>query len=624
MREMLMMKKLGKIISIILICTMILAQFSIINPESVSAGVTLKSSTIKNTALARVGNYYPNGYCLKFVEEFYQQLGASRPYSCCASKSGNTFIRSQSRTDIPIGATVYFGNCGGGPCSSCGSRYYGHVGIYVGDGYFVHATGGKVQKSTLSSWANKYRGYGYCGNFNLKQDLSSNNTGTTILLPGTVDSSWNVPTSVSASRRITTYDQWGNAESNHYIASGDSCYIVEVYTNGFVKVQYPVAGGKRWTYAKASDFSISKKSQNDNVSFGSPVNLGTNFYAYIINTYAWKHLTNDGRNVSMRTETGAASQIWKFERQNDGAYKIINMQDNRVLDDSDFGQTNGTNVAVCDSNDSTAQRWFIYGTSGAYYLRAKFGNLVIDIKDASKADGANVQMWTKNDTVAQKFQIWKLNQPGKTNVRCTVGSGYTITTFSWDAVSNAKTYDLKIWKNKLWQGDAYKIIWDIKGTFAQVCLPPGYYEAYIDARNGSLINMSNNVVKFTVSNGSPVNLGTDYYANIVTNKNQLAFTNTNGNVDVRKLENSAKQIWHFKRQGDGTYTIQNCTDGKYLDTDNSRDANGTNIKVWTYNGSDAQKYYIFGSKQGEYILKPKCATRMVDVCGGNNNPGDNV
>lgn len=74
------------------------------------------------------------------------------------------------------------------------------------------------------------------------------------VLPGTVDSSWNVPTSVSASHRITTYDQWGNAESNHYIDPGDSCYIAEVYTNGFVKVQYPVAGGKRWAYAKASDF----------------------------------------------------------------------------------------------------------------------------------------------------------------------------------------------------------------------------------------------------------------------------------------------------------------------------------------------------------------------------------
>lgn len=82
------------------------------------------------------------------------------------------------------------------------------------------------------------------------------------VLPGTIDTSWNVPTNVVASHRITTYDQWGNAESNHYIDSGDSCYIAEVYTNGFVKVQYPVSGGKRWAYAKASDFSISKKQEN--------------------------------------------------------------------------------------------------------------------------------------------------------------------------------------------------------------------------------------------------------------------------------------------------------------------------------------------------------------------------
>lgn len=569
-----------------------------------------------------IGGRYDYAWCASFVSWCGNQAGVSciGKTASCYSQYNYMISHGGQRVSSPQAGDIVFFYCNN--CSGTANQWC-HIGIMVDSSTSID--GNYNNKVSYDRSYSHYGSLGYKHSNGISKIYVRPNYGqATALLPGTVDSSWNVPTSVSASHRITTYDQWGNAESNHYIDPGDSCYIAEVYTNGFVKVQYPVAGGKRWAYAKASDFSISKKSQNDNVSFGSPVNLGTNFYAYIINTYAWKHLTNDGRNVSMRTETGAASQIWKFERQNDGAYKIINMQDNRVLDDSDFGQTNGTNVAVCDSNDSTAQRWFIYGTSGAYYLRAKSGNLVIDIKDASKADGANVQMWTKNDTVAQKFQIWKLNQPGKTNVRCTVGSGYTITTFSWDAVSNAKTYDLKIWKNKLWQGDAYKIIWDIKGTFAQVCLPPGYYEAYIDARNGSLINMSNNVVKFTVSNGSPVNLGTDYYANIVTNKNQLAFTNTNGNVDVRKLENSAKQIWHFKRQGDGTYTIQNCTDGKYFDTDNSRDANGTNIKVWPYNGSDAQKYYIFGSKQGEYILKPKCATRMVDVCGGNNNPGDNV
>ena len=167
-------KLLKKLVSILLAWMMSLVFVIPDNVSIVSGAIVLRSSSIKNYVMAKVGQSYPNGYCLKFVEETYQNLGATRPYSCCASKSGNLFIKSQSRTDIPVGATVYFGNCGGGPCRSCGSSYYGHVGIYVGDGYFVHATGGKVQKSTISSWANKYRGYGYCGNFNLNQDINSN------------------------------------------------------------------------------------------------------------------------------------------------------------------------------------------------------------------------------------------------------------------------------------------------------------------------------------------------------------------------------------------------------------------------------------------------------------------
>lgn len=136
--------------------------------NSVYAAVQLDSQTIANYVNGRVGNKYPNGYCLKFVEESYQNLGANRPYHCCAYKSGSTYIVSTGRDNIPIGATVYFGNCGGGPCKSCGASYYGHVGIYTGNGYFVHATGGSVQKSTISSWSNKYRGWGYCGGFSLK------------------------------------------------------------------------------------------------------------------------------------------------------------------------------------------------------------------------------------------------------------------------------------------------------------------------------------------------------------------------------------------------------------------------------------------------------------------------
>lgn len=165
-----MKKILKKVIAFFLSVMLLTGFIEALQLETVDAAVALKSTTIRNYVLGKVGQSYPNGYCLKFVEECYQNLGASRPYSCCASKSGSLFIRSTSSSDIPVGSTVYFGNCGGGPCRSCASSYYGHVGIYVGDGYFVHATGGKVQKSTISSWASKYRGYGYCGNFNLDVD----------------------------------------------------------------------------------------------------------------------------------------------------------------------------------------------------------------------------------------------------------------------------------------------------------------------------------------------------------------------------------------------------------------------------------------------------------------------
>lgn len=197
--------------------------FLSITNETVHAAVQLDSDTIVNYVNGRVNTYYPNGYCLKFVEECYQNLGASRPYSCCAYKSGSTYIVSTRSDNIPEGATVYFGACGGGPCQKCGSAYYGHVGIYVGNGYFVHATGGKVQKSVLSGWANKYRGWGYCGNFSLK--TSYNPTGE-------IDSVTGGTGSVTVRGWAFDKDALSEALEVHvYIGgpagSGAPCYIIK-------------------------------------------------------------------------------------------------------------------------------------------------------------------------------------------------------------------------------------------------------------------------------------------------------------------------------------------------------------------------------------------------------------
>ena len=129
------------------------------------ADVVLTADEIESYFRKRVGQAYDNGMCMRFVREGFQALGGPLSSACCAYNYGNSHIQSTDINTIPIGADVFFGNCGGGPCKSCHSTYYGHIGVYVGDDQFVHATGGKVQITSLkgSNWKNKFRGWGYHG-----------------------------------------------------------------------------------------------------------------------------------------------------------------------------------------------------------------------------------------------------------------------------------------------------------------------------------------------------------------------------------------------------------------------------------------------------------------------------
>lgn len=90
--------------------------------------------------------------------------------------------------------------------------------------------------------------------------------------------------------------------------------------------------------------------------------------------------------------------------------------------------------------------------------------------------------------------------PYKTTVSFSVGTNNTPTQIWWDRISNAKSYDVKIWRGEIWQGNPYEIIWDVTDTWCEVNLPAGYYEAYVDSRNEYGINMSNNTIKFSVPN----------------------------------------------------------------------------------------------------------------------------
>ncbi|MEE0506014.1 MAG: RICIN domain-containing protein [Ruminococcus callidus] len=159
-----------------------------------------------------------------------------------------------------------------------------------------------------------------------------------------------------------------------------------------------------WNGTTAQKFQIWKLDTWTNL--GLIQNVGTNFYAYLINVYAWKHITNENNdNVLMRNETAYAEQVWKFIRNDDGSYKIVNCKTGKVIDWDD----KSGNVYVNSDNGNDFQKWYIYGESGAYILKPKNSSCVLDITSGSVSDGANVQIYDWNGTTAQKFQIWRLD-----------------------------------------------------------------------------------------------------------------------------------------------------------------------------------------------------------------------
>lgn len=220
---------------------------------------------------------------------------------------------------------------------------------------------------------------------------------------------------------------------------GDNLYTAEGSWNSSVRIKkygYKISGSFIYCDAtgKTSNFSrgYHYETINSSITDASLVNLGDTFCAYITNASSGKVLTNDNANVSIRTKNGAAKQLWSFERQSDGTYKIYSVADLKCLDVNNNSPDSGTNVKVYLDDNNDAQRWQIYKSGDSYALSAKCTNCVLDIDNGSTSDGANVQMWEDNGTAAQKFKIQKISDstaPVISNLKVSniTKDGYTVT-----------------------------------------------------------------------------------------------------------------------------------------------------------------------------------------------------
>ena len=259
----------------------------------------------------------------------------------------------------------------------------------------------------------------------------------------------------------------------------------------------------------------------DNVSSDEqPVNLGDSFYAVILNKACWKPLeVQDDGWVLLASEKGIARQVWRFNRESDGSYKIATTLNGNVLDVQQSGKENGSRVGTYTDKAGNNQRWFIYAKNGGYTLKPKHADKRLDLNDGNSADGTKLQIWDNNSTDAQIFAIYKSDdvQLKSPTLSASVNQSNSKVTFDWSEVYGEGRYDVKIWKNNVYQGDAYHIEWGAGHNYS-IQLPPGYYEAYVDASNAFECKMSN-VVGFTIpAQSTPFNLTcTDNISTVINN-----------------------------------------------------------------------------------------------------------
>ena len=96
------------------------------------------------------------------------------------------------------------------------------------------------------------------------------------------------------------------------------------------------------------------------------------------------------------------------------------------------------------------------------------------------------------------------------------------------------------------------------------------------------------------------------------------------NVQLYRSNRSYAQMFCFRRERDGAYSVMALCSGKYLDVSAGSHRNGANVQQWTWNGSDAQLWYVEPAGNDAFKLVNKGSGKVLDVNCGSLRSGENV
>ena len=125
---------------------------------------------------------------------------------------------------------------------------------------------------------------------------------------------------------------------------------------------------------------------------------------------------------------------------------------------------------------------------------------------------------------------------------------------------------------------------------------------------------------------SYIDIGDNFYGCIVNPSTGYRLTNSNTNVTLNSADNVMSQVWKFERQSDTSYRICSLADGTFLDAQDAKCDDNTNVQTYVEHDTAAQRWYFCDKQNRQYSIRSCLGEAMIDVhtSGGVIENGANV
>lgn len=96
------------------------------------------------------------------------------------------------------------------------------------------------------------------------------------------------------------------------------------------------------------------------------------------------------------------------------------------------------------------------------------------------------------------------------------------------------------------------------------------------------------------------------------------------NVQLYDYNGTNAQKWNVKYLGNGYYSISSINNNIVMDVKGAGKSNGTNVQIWPNNNTSAQIWIIKSDGNGYFNIMSKCNNLYLDVAGGKISNGTNI